>query len=70
MSKNQHNGKEGIPFKEFMTAVGAIAEMALMFYRAVINAGATTEEAMRLLQAFITASLFGGGRNEKKDDIQ
>lgn len=70
MSKNQHDGNEAMPFKEFMTAVGAIAEMTLMFYRAAINAGATTEEAMRLLQAFIIASLFRGGCNEKKNDAK
>ena len=34
------------------------AEMALIFYRAAIGAGATPEEAMKLIQAYIGAVLF------------
>lgn len=47
-------------FKEFMEALGAIAETSLIFYRNVLNAGGTQEEAMRLTQAFFAGVLFGG----------
>lgn len=58
--------------KEFMNAIGAIAETTLMLYRDVIGVGGTQEEAMRLTQAFIAATIFGnkggqengGGGNE------
>lgn len=53
--------------KEFINAIGAVAEMTLIFYRDVIKAGGTQEEAMRLTQAFIAASIFGKN-NEKKED--
>ena len=42
--------------KEILNAVGALAEMSLNFYRALLNAGATKEEAFVLLQSFISAS--------------
>ena len=45
--------------KELLNAVGALAEMSLNFYRAVLNAGATKEEAFVLLQSFISASIHG-----------
>ena len=35
--------------KELLNAVGALAEMSLNFYRAVLNAGATREEACVLV---------------------
>lgn len=38
--------------RELLNAVGALAEMSLNFYRAVLNAGATKEEAFVLLQSF------------------
>lgn len=52
--------------KEFFTAIGTLAEMALLFYRSSIAAKATPEEAFRITQAFI-AALSGGGKNENKE---
>ena len=50
--------------KEFINALGAISEISLIFYRNVLNAGATTDEAFKLTQAFIAANIFGNiGRN-------
>lgn len=34
--------------KEFFTAIGTLAEMALLFYRSSIAAKATPEEAFRI----------------------
>lgn len=51
MDKNQ--------LKEFMNAIGAVAETTLIFYRSIIKAGGTQEEAMRLTQALISATIFG-----------
>lgn len=34
--------------RELLNAVGALAEMSLNFYRALLNAGATKEEAFAL----------------------
>lgn len=46
-----------------MNAIGAVAETTLIFYRSIIEAGGTQEEAMRLTQALIAATLFGGNKN-------
>lgn len=50
--------------KEFMTAIGTIAETALVFYRSTLEAGGTQDEAMRLTQALIAAAIFSGGKVE------
>ncbi len=50
---------------ELIDAVGALAEMALLFYKATINAGATEEQANVLITAFLWASL---QRNEKNKE--
>ena len=44
--------------EKLRNALGVTAEMALMFHRAVLGAGATPEEAMKLVQAYIGAVLF------------
>ena len=49
-----------------INAIGTTAESSLVFYRAAINAGATTEEATRLLQAYIGAMAFGRGQGQSK----
>lgn len=53
--------------KELLNAVGALAEMSLNFYRAVLNAGATREEAFLLLQSFISASIHGNKEESNED---
>lgn len=53
--------------KELLNAVGALAEMSLNFYRAVLNAGATREEAFVLLQSFISASIHGNKGKSNED---
>ena len=53
--------------KELLNAVGALAEMSLNFYRAVLNAGATREEAFVLLQSFIYASIHGNKEESNED---
>ena len=45
--------------KEFLEGIGAISEMALVFYRSLIGNGATTEEAIKITQAYIAAFLWG-----------
>ena len=56
--------------KEFVNAVGTLAETALLFYRSTIAAQATPEEAMRLTQAFIAASLYGNKNgNQTRSDV-
>lgn len=54
--------------KELLNAVGAVAEMSLNFYRAVLDAGATKEEAVVLLQSFISAFIYGNKRGEVNED--
>lgn len=54
--------------KELLNAVGAVAEMSLNFYRAVLNTGATKEEAVVLLQSFISAFIHGNKRVEGNED--
>ena len=52
--------------KELLNAVGALAEMSLNFYRAVLNAGATREEAFVLLQSFVS-TLIHGNKEESNE---
>lgn len=40
-----------------LNALGAIAEMSYQFYTATLNSGATEEQAIRLTEAFIRASM-------------
>lgn len=47
-------------------AVGALAEMSLLFYKATINAGATEEQANILIMAFLWAFLQKNGKDEEK----
>lgn len=53
--------------KELLNALGAVAEMSLSFYRAVIDAGATEEESFVLLQSFIS-SFIHGKKEESNED--
>ena len=53
--------------KELLNAVGALAEMSLNFYRAVLNAGATKEESFVMLQSFISASIHGSKEESNED---
>ena len=54
--------------RELLNAVGALAEMSLNFYRALLNAGATKEEAFVLLQSFISATIHGN-KEESNEDL-
>ena len=48
-----------------LNALGAVAEMAYQFYMATLNSGATEEQAIRLTEAFIRASMT---RRESADE--
>lgn len=48
---------------ELKKAIGITAEMALLFHRAILKAGATSVEARQLSQAYIGALIYG---NQKK----
>lgn len=61
MDKNQ--------LKEFMNAIGAVAETTLIFYRSIINAGGTQEEATRLTQALISATIFGSKTDQENGGV-
>ena len=54
--------------KELLNALGAVAEMSLNFYRAALNAGATKEEAIVLLQSFVYVFIHGNKRAESDED--
>ena len=47
------------PIQDLLNVMGAVAEMSLVFYRSVIGAGATSDEAFRITQAYIGAALYG-----------
>lgn len=53
---------------EFLKAIGILAEASLNFYRNLIDAGATSEEATTLTQAFIAANIFGQSNKGNADD--
>ena len=61
MDKNQ--------LKEFMNAIGAVAETTLIFYRSIIKAGGTQEEATRLTQTLISATIFGDKHGQENGGI-
>lgn len=46
--------------KKAVEAIGATAEMALVFYRATIGQGATPAEAVNLTQAYMAALFIQG----------
>ena len=54
--------------KSALNAIGALAEMSLVFYRAVIASGASAQEAKNVLDAYISATIYGrrqkGGTEE------
>lgn len=51
--------------KDFINGIGLLAETSLIFYRNVIATGGTQEEAMRLTQALISATIFGGKSSQE-----
>lgn len=61
MDKNQ--------LKEFMNAIGVVAETTLIFYRSIIKAGGTQEEATRLTQALISATIFGSKTDQENGGV-
>ena len=50
--------------EELRQSVGAMAEMSLIFFRAVLGSGASMEEALRLTQAFVSAQIYSRPKNE------
>lgn len=50
--------------EELRQSVGAMAEMSLIFFRAVLGSGASMEGALRLTQAFVSAQIYGRPKNE------
>lgn len=55
---------------EFLKAIGILAETSLNFYRNLIDAGASSKEAMTLTQAFIAANIFGNQPKRGADDYE
>lgn len=53
--------------KNFIQALGALAEMSLAFARAARAAGASKDETKELLEAYMRSMLYGAS---KKEDIQ
>lgn len=53
--------------KQVLQSVGAMAEMALVFYRATLRAGADTIEATKLTKAYMGALLFGKERKPPEE---
>lgn len=52
MSKNLNTQKE---VRELLEAVGALVEVALNFYRALIAAGANNSEAISITRAYLAS---------------
>lgn len=55
-------------FKELFNTIGILAEMSLLFYRAVIQAGATEQEAKILTQALIRESMSNNPSQESEGE--
>lgn len=54
--------------EQLRNAMGVTAEMSLIFFRAALGAGASMEEAMKLIQAYIGAVLFN--QNKKPPESE
>lgn len=54
--------------QELVNAVGAVAEMAWIFYTAIRNAGADVPEAAMLTREYLIASIHGKDRDTTEDD--
>lgn len=50
--------------KEFIQALGALAEMSLSFARAARAAGAGKDETKELLEAYMRSMLYGASKKE------
>lgn len=47
-------------------AIGAMAEMSLLFFRAAIGVGETMEEALKLTQAYLAAMIHGNNKDPQQ----
>lgn len=56
--------------EQMVQAVGATAEMGLIFYRAAIDAEATPAEAIKLTQAYLGAILFGNQQRQGSQESE
>jgi len=54
--------------EEMKQAVGVMAETALILYRAALGAGATTNEAIKIMQAYIGALLYNKPEQPAEDE--
>lgn len=61
------NGKRENEIEEFRKSVGVQAEMTLIYFRAILGAGGTMEEAMRLTQAYVAGMFFGRPQQGEKN---
>ena len=53
-----------------LNALGAVAEMSYQFYTAALNSGATEDQAMRLTEAFIRASMTAKPKQGERTDAE
>lgn len=56
------------PVGGLLAAIGVIAEMSLQFYRALLSAGASTQEAAVLTQAYLAATIYGNRKEGNDED--
>lgn len=54
--------------QELVNAVGAIAEMAWIFYMATRDAGADVTEAALLTRQYLIGTMYGKDRDTTEDD--
>ena len=48
------------------STIGAMAEMSLIFFRAAVDVGATMEEALKLTQAYLAATIHGNNKEPQQ----
>lgn len=56
------------PVDDVLAAIGLIAEMSLQFYRALLSAGASTQETAVLTQAYLAAAIYGNRKEGGNDE--
>ena len=61
----ENEKKQNSKISELLDSIGATSEIALIFYRNTIRAGANVNEATHCTQAFIAALMHGDGRKDK-----
>lgn len=64
---NEKDKQKMQKMEELKKAIGISAEMSLLFFRAVLKAGASPQEATALTQTYIAALIYGNRKDHNPE---